>query len=702
MLRTILFALIAIRILMFISAVYTNQLYTSMPSLVVPKRGFAPSTTNYLRLAMWLLGLGYLSVGTEILSSDQAQPNPIAICVILVLVADVVYYLMQTQHSNLETLQRMGEEQQYVLHQAEEHNQTLRTQVDLHMKDLHHKERLLRTVNEAASILLASSVDDFADTMQQSMGMLADSVQVDRIGIWRNIRIQGELHYTLVHEWAKGTKPLMSSGFVLEKPYATTVPTWESILAAGQSINTLVCNLPSEEQRLLHPLGIVSMLVLPVILQDQFWGFVGFDDCQNERIFTDIEEGIMQSGSLLMANALMRNEVNRDLVQAREDALSSAKAKSTFLANMSHEIRTPINAITGMATIARGTTDMVRIHDCLAKVDAASRQLLGIINDILDLSKIEASKMEFASEPFELTSTMYNIQSIIGVRVNEKKQHFTLNIDKNVPSVVIGDDMRLSQILINLLSNAVKFTPEDGHISLSLRLLRTEGDTHFLEARVQDDGIGISPEQQSRLFRSFEQADISTSKLYGGSGLGLVISKRIAEHMDGTIMLESEVNKGSCFTVLFCLKAGDKSMLKQPTPVQDYNFQGCSVLLAEDVPINQEIVVALLEEYGIKVDCADNGKIAVDRFMSAPERYDIIFMDVHMPIMDGYTATRTIRSSGISRSQSIPILAMTANAFLEDVVKAQEAGMNDHIAKPVELDVLLDKMSALLPKYGQR
>ena len=699
MLRTILFALIAIRILTFISAVYYHQLYASMPSSVVPKRGFSPSTSHYLRLAMWLLGLGYLCVGTEILSSDQAQPNFFVICVTLFFVADVVYFLMQAQHSNLETLQRIGEEQQYVLHQAEEHNQTLRTQVDLHMKDLQHKERLLRTVNEAATILLASSVEDFADTLQQCMGMLADSVQVDRIGIWRNTRIQGELHYTLVQEWAKGIKPLMNSGSILKKPYATTVPSWESTLASGQSINTLVRTLSSEEQRLLLPLGIVSMLILPVILQDQFWGFVGFDDCQNERVFTDVEEGIMQSGSLLMANALMSNEVSRDLVQAREDALASTKAKSTFLANMSHEIRTPINAITGMATIARGTDDMVRIRDCLAKIDAASRQLLGIINDILDLSKIEASKMEFASEPFELTSTMYNIQSIIGVRVTEKKQHFTLNIASDVPSVVIGDDMRLSQILINLLSNAVKFTPEEGNISLSLRLLRTEGDTHFLEARVQDDGIGISPEQQNRLFRSFEQADISTSKQYGGSGLGLVISKRIAEHMNGTIILESELNKGSCFTVQFCLKAGDKSMLKQLNPVLNYNFQGCSVLLAEDIHINQEIVVALLEEYGVHVECADNGQIAVEQFMASPDQYDIIFMDVHMPIMDGYTATRAIRSSGIPRAHSIPILAMTANAFAEDVAEAHSAGMSDHIAKPVELEILLAKMADLLPNY---
>ena len=390
------------------------------------------------------------------------------------------------------------------------------------------------------------------------------------------------------------------------------------------------------------------------------------------------------------------NDQNEHLTDLKELAEQASQTKSNFLANMSHEIRTPINAITGMATIARGTQDIAKIYDCLDKVDAASRQLLGIINDILDMSKIEANRMELLAEPFDLTAFFYNLRSIMGISAALKEQTLTVTVGEGVPRVVVGDDMRLSQILLNLLSNAVKFTPEGGEITLHADFIETRGTTHILEARVRDNGIGITAEQQQRLFNSFEQAERGTSKRYGGSGLGLAISRSLAQLMGGDITLESEAGQGSSFTVRFCMEQGDAAMLAPAAVSQSYDFSGRKALLAEDIEINREIVLSLLEESGIAVVCAENGQVAVDRFTEAPDSFDIIFMDIHMPIMDGYAATRAIRHSGLPGAETVPIMAMTANAFAEDVARCHEGGMDDHIAKPIELDLLLRKMARLM------
>jgi len=387
---------------------------------------------------------------------------------------------------------------------------------------------------------------------------------------------------------------------------------------------------------------------------------------------------------------------NVHLVELKDLAEQSSKSKGAFLANMSHEIRTPINAITGMAAIARSTDDPVRVANCLDKIDAASRQLLGIINDILDVSKIEANKMELAADPFELRVLVYNVRSIIAIRAEEKHQNLTVAIADDVPNVVIGDDMRLSQILLNLLSNAIKFTQDAGDVSLTINRVHTNGDTHMLEARVTDNGIGITEEQQKRLFRSFEQAEKGTSKRFGGSGLGLIISKSIAILMGGDITLESEPGQGSTFSVRFEVREGTESMLKKAQCPSSYNFEGCTALLVEDIDINREIVMTLLESSGIALDYAENGHSAVEMFNADPERYDIIFMDIHMPVMDGYEATKAIRTSGKPNAEEVMILAMTANAFVEDVARCREVGMNDHIAKPINVELLLEKTARLI------
>ena len=581
-----------------------------------------------------------------------------------------------------------------------ENNQNLHRQVEEQVLEVKHQEDLLQTVTDVASVLLVSDIAEFDRTLWECMGMLAKSADIDRVRIWKNFERDGKLYCTQIDEWSENVPRLQGTPIATERAYDDIVPGWKELLSSGRNVTGIVSNLSAEEQKQLKPQGVRSLLVVPALLQNNFWGFVGYDDCRKERVFTEKEESVLRSGGLLIANALLRNVMTKELIQASNDALSSARAKSNFLANMSHEIRTPINAITGMATIARNSDELEKIYSCLDKVNAASRQLLGIINDILDISKIEANKMEFAVEPFVLETTIKNIQSIIGVQSAKKRQALHVHVSDNLPKVVVGDEMRLSQILLNLLSNAVKFTPDAGEISLSLKLLHTHDYVHTLEAQVRDNGIGMSEEQQAKVFNNFEQADKGTSKRFGGTGLGLAISKRIAELMNGGILLESELEKGSCFTVHFCLQSGNEEMLIQTSPYEMYTdgFAQYTALLVEDIVINQEIVQSLLEDSGITVVCVNNGQEAVDAFLANPQRYDIIFMDIQMPVMDGYDATRKIRSSGVPAAETVPILAMTANAFAEDAVACRAAGMNDHISKPIEINLLLHKIAQLVSK----
>jgi signal transduction histidine kinase/DNA-binding response OmpR family regulator len=541
-----------------------------------------------------------------------------------------------------------------------------------------------------------------------------------------------------------------------------------------------------------------------------------------------------QGESKKLADAL--NSMLKTLQERIEAAFAANRAKSDFLANMSHEMRTPMNAIIGMTTIAKSSSSMERKDYCLNKIDDASAHLLGVINDILDMSKIEANKFNLSFARFNFEKMLQKVANVINFRVDEKKQNFIVHIDKDIPRALIGDDQRLAQVITNLLSNAVKFTPEGGAIHLSASLAREEisgeNTTCVLRVEVTDTGIGISEEQQSRLFTSFEQADGSISRKFGGTGLGLAISKRIVEMMGGEIWIKSALGQGSTFgfttrlelaadeprsllnpntswenlrllvaddtpevleyfgeiarqwgiacdlaasgeeavalierndpydicfvdwkmsgmdgielsrkikrtsngSVVIMISAAEWTAIENeaksagvdkflpkplfPSAIADCIneclgmgdlftadgartapadcFEGYRILLAEDVEINREIVLTLLEPTKLAVDCAENGVEALRLFSVAPDKYDMVFMDVQMPDMDGYEATRRIRATGLPDAEKIPIIAMTANVFREDIVKCLEAGMNDHIGKPVNFDVVLEKLRRYL------
>jgi signal transduction histidine kinase/DNA-binding response OmpR family regulator len=520
-----------------------------------------------------------------------------------------------------------------------------------------------------------------------------------------------------------------------------------------------------------------------------------------------------------------------EIENALEKAKSANRAKSDFLSSMSHEMRTPMNAIIGMTTIGLTAADIERKDYAFSEIKNASTHLLGVINDVLDMSKIEANRLEISPHEFSFEKMLQRVVNVINFRVAEKTQELLVVIDENIPNRLVGDEQRLAQVITNLLSNAVKFTPEGGFIRLSTHLLGEENGVCTVKIEVTDTGIGISVEQQALLFTSFQQADNSISRNFGGTGLGLAISKRIVELMNGKIWIESEIGKGAtfAFTVQLVRSKAERPSLLEPgvnysnlrvlvvdddleilryfeeivckfgitcdvaasgeeaiallaankahdiyfvdwrmpgmngieltrqirqrisqrsvvimisstewsviaddakeagidrflpkplfpsaivdcinecvgkgelrevitLPNRNNIFAGRRMLLAEDMEINREIVLALLEPTGIEVECAENGKDAVRLFEENPERYDIILMDVQMPVMDGLEASRYIRALENPYAKTVPIIAVTANAFHEDKDKCLKAGMNDHVGKPMDWDEVL----ATLWKY---
>jgi signal transduction histidine kinase/CheY-like chemotaxis protein len=553
--------------------------------------------------------------------------------------------------------------------------------------------------------------------------------------------------------------------------------------------------------------------------------------------YTDNIQSVMISG-LFIGLVVKFQSVLYDEEKKRADEAS--RAKSDFLANMSHEIRTPMNAIIGMTSIAISSPDTERKNYCLGKIDNASTHLLGVINDILDMSKIEAGKLELSCVEFDFEKMLQKVVNVINFRIDEKSQNFSVRVDEKIPRLLISDDQRLIQVITNLLSNSVKFTPEGGTVRLDANLLSEENGVCTIQIEVTDSGIGLNKKQIEGLFTPFQQADSGIARKYGGTGLGLAISKRIVEMMDGLIWAESEEGKGAKFSFTMRAARGDDSASQRrsvpkyaidwsnvnalvvdddpdvlgyfldiarragfkcdaapdgvtaldkirehgpydiyfidwkmpemdgielsrringsipsdcvvvmissaevgatqddmksagiskflPKPIFPSGvidciseclaperealapcteeaelpcFEGLNIILAEDVEINKEIVLTLLEPTKLSVDYAENGFEAVRLYSENPERYGMIFMDVQMPGMDGYEATRLIRALEADSlgGRRVPIVAMTANVFREDIERCLAAGMDGHIGKPIDFGEVLQKLTEYLTK----
>ncbi len=403
------------------------------------------------------------------------------------------------------------------------------------------------------------------------------------------------------------------------------------------------------------------------------------------------------------------------LQEAVEYAEKASNAKTDFLSRMSHDIRTPMNAIIGMTAIASTQLQYPdKIEECLKKINASSKYLLSLINDILDLSRIESGKLTIAESAFDLREMLNDICTITGVQMESKKQRLRVNIADGLGSLYLGDELRVRQILMNLLSNAHKYTPSGGEISLSVDIIDERGDVQILAMAVRDNGIGISESFMKKLFLAFEQDTMQEGRK--GSGLGLAIAKNLANLMDGTIDVWSKQGEGSCFTLRVPLKvlASEQEQLSAEEgsleteeavekPQEGIVFNGEHVLLVEDNELNMEIASLLLGMKKLDIDMAVNGKEAVEKYAaSEPFYYSAVLMDVQMPVMNGYEATRQIRAMKRQDAECVPIYAMTANAFSSDVMEALECGMNAHVAKPLDFDKIANMLKKDMEWFSEQ
>ncbi|MDR2808177.1 MAG: response regulator [Spirochaetaceae bacterium] len=694
---------------------------------------------------------------------------------------------------------------------------------------LHIRDRLLQTINKM-SFMLMTSDDKISIVLQKAIVELGVGADADIAYVLKNEELDRVLYCSILGAWATTEDPHIN--FPLS--YDLLFPGWRDTLAQGKILkfqqNDIAKNhaLPDYVSA-----QIKISLNIPLFVKNKFWGTVGFSR-REDRAFIKAEEDLLQSAGILIASAILHDEMTENLLEANRAAIAGIQAKTDFLSQMSHEIRTPMNAIIGMTALAQKANDISRVQYCLNQIGNSSRQLLGIINNVLDMSKIEANKFEIISEEFVFENMIQHVFSVVQVKMDEKGQEFSVDMEDAFTRTVISDELRLSQVLINLLTNAIKFTPDGGRISLSIQRLPIDADTARLHIIVADTGIGITDEQKTRVFRLFEQAESSTSRRYGGTGLGLSISKSIVNLMGGDIWIEDNPGGGSKFIFEIIIKWGkvcranklpetlshdlsilviddDKDMLSYfesilsefslrcdmacsgeealemvkrcaqngnsynlifldwkmpdmdgaetaakiintmggtsiivmisaashnevmaalnplgvthflPKPIlpsalyntilsligqanqmpsfdeseaPSYNWNEKRLLLAEDVELNREVVIGILEETGITIECAENGTYAVQLFTK--NDYDIVLMDIQMPVMDGFEATRTIRKLEKPNAAVCPIIAMTANAFKEDVYACLAAGMNDHIAKPIDVKYLFSTLSKYL------
>ncbi len=395
-----------------------------------------------------------------------------------------------------------------------------------------------------------------------------------------------------------------------------------------------------------------------------------------------------------------QKQVEQDLIAARDEAQKAYRVKSDFLANMSHEIRTPMNAIIGFSHLGLAATSAEKMREYLDKVYVSSTNLLGIINDILDFSKIEAGKLELEIAPFQLRRLVWEIRDTMELEAEAKGLRLEFQIAEEVPDPLLGDSLRLRQVITNLISNAVKFTAQ-GHIRVSAELVSRVEDQLRLRFSVADTGIGMTAEEQGRLFRAFSQADSSTTRRYGGTGLGLAISRQLVEMMGGKISLLSEPGQGSTFSFTINLEVNPEphepahilnsgsspaAILEQAAAL----LRGLRVLLVEDNVVNQLLAQAMLDKVGILVELAVNGREAVEKLRRSPD-YDLVLMDIQMPEMNGYEATGLIRRQlGLT---ALPIIAMTAHAMSEERTRCLDTGMDDIITKPIDVKLLYAKLA---------
>ncbi|MDR3110246.1 MAG: response regulator [Planctomycetaceae bacterium] len=671
-----------------------------------------------------------------------------------------------------------------------------------------HREALLEAIAKAGSHLVNATQESFDESILCVLDIFGKAADVDRVYIWKNYTKNGRLMSSQIYEWSPNVPAMQGTGIVEDIAFGENTPTWNDVLSQGRCINNIVRLMPQAEQDILKPQGIISLLIVPIMIRDKFWGFIGFDDCRQERVWLDSEVQTLQSVSTMIASTINRNMVEeelakekalldrivntspsvmilsergqlqrvnelgqqlfrwqagqsvntcfksrekreevwqvicedgiyvdenyamtvadgtehyfiatmfalnietrlavawfsditdlkkteRQLTDARNSAQAATLAKGEFLARMSHEIRTPMNAILGIVYLCLQTELDDKQRDYLLKTQTAANNLLGIINDILDFSKIEAGKIDLEEIPFRLTDVLSEIKDVIEISAKAKGLKLLVDIAPDLIDNLIGDPLRLRQILINLMNNAVKFT-QAGSITISAKPSREKTDLpeqYRLDFAVTDTGIGLSENQIHGIFDSFSQADISTTRKYGGTGLGLAIVKNLVELMGGSIDVSSTLGQGTTFhfTANFLKAAAE---LKESSAVL---LSHRRVLVVDDDAESRDIVMQLTQSLGMRADSAASGVEALEKLTLATRcghPYELVLMDWRMPRMDGIETIRQIHSrDGIITPPHIVMIS----AYDRQDCMHQTQGLNvaGILVKPINLRELKEMM----------
>ncbi|MCL2809843.1 MAG: ATP-binding protein, partial [Treponema sp.] len=538
------------------------------------------------------------------------------------------------------------------------------------------------------------------NNLYSSMDIIIRAVDADKISIWKNNIHNDELCATQLYEWSDENVARQAAEDIVNISYNKTIPDWEAALSAGQCVNGITRNMEPNSRDFLLSSNTMSVFVAPIFMRDDFWGFVGISNCRHEKIFPNNEAAILRSFCLLIGNAFLRGDMTQslqenikeleflklDLENALSEAKGASRSKSVFLANMSHEIRTPMNSIIGFSELALDDNSSPKVRNYLLNILDNSKWLLQIINDILDISKIESGKMELESIPFDLQEIFNACRTLVMPKAIEKGLTIHFYAEPSVNKKIYGDPVRLRQVLVNLLSNAVKFT-NTGVIKMQAAIEKSDEDGITIKFEVKDSGIGIEEDNIKKIFDPFTQAESGTTRKFGGSGLGLAITKNIIDMMGGTLFVESIPGEGSrfYFEIYFNTlnnESGEEQRMEiQSDILEKPAFEG-EVLICEDNAMNQLVICEHLSRVGLKTMVVQNGKQGVNlikfRAQKNMKQFDLILMDIHMPVMDGIEAAEKI----VEIDSTIPIVAMTANIMAKDKEIYISKGMTDCVGKP--------------------